>query len=183
MFDIRAWDARDDAPPDPACFPAGIGPDFQVRECASRLSRRCARLSPRTLARRPLIGKTGCRSSPRPCRSFFVYPRHVHAESRKKRMGDQSRGFRRASFLSSPSRNIDVFLATASASYSRTPTDTMEVVSEKWGRGLGAGIGLSNHRNGYRYVGGSAPSRPPLSASDAATRRARERVSPFRPRN
>ena len=38
------------------------------------------------------------------CPSFFVYPRHVHVESRKKRMGDQSRGFRRASFLCSRHR-------------------------------------------------------------------------------
>lgn len=77
------------------------------------------------------------------CPSFFVFPRHVHVESRKKRMGDQSRGFR-DSFLSSHQISRDVFLATASAWHSYTPRAPTRWRwfprngEEDWGRAWGS---------------------------------------------
>jgi hypothetical protein len=62
VFDIHAWDAKVDVPPDPACFAAGIGPIPQVRESASRLPRRCAWLSRRTLRAETTAWNAGCRS-------------------------------------------------------------------------------------------------------------------------
>lgn len=33
----------------------------------------------------------------------------------------------------------------------RLSSQTMALVSKKWSRGVGTGIGLSNHKNAYRY--------------------------------
>lgn len=75
---LTLGDAKDHVPPDSACFAAGIESVLQVRGCATRLSRRRAWLSRRTLRAETTELSSGMSfEKPRP-RVLFAFGRSSH---------------------------------------------------------------------------------------------------------